>query len=84
MKTGTVSHFTLKERKRDTNFAFIFTGLLVVEKPGKYTFTIKTDDGGRLFINDKLLIEDDGPHGVRDKAGAVELKAGKHPIKALR
>jgi serine/threonine-protein kinase len=82
VKTGTVSHFTLKERKRDENFAFVFTGQLVIDKPGKYSFWIKTDDGGRLFIGDKKLIDDDGPHGAREKGGTIDLKTGKHPIKA--
>src|SRR5262249_15762830 len=59
VKTGIVPNISLKERKRDVNFGFVFTGSLHVSKPGKHTFVLKSDDGARLFIDDKQLIDDD-------------------------
>jgi hypothetical protein len=31
----------------NTNFAMVFTGNLKIEKPGRYTFCTRSDDGSR-------------------------------------
>lgn len=61
-------------------FALMFTGHIVIEKPGKYTFFIASDDGSRFYINDEQLIDNDGLHGMVEKSGTVQLAAGLHPI----
>ncbi len=81
VKMGTAKNFNLKDRKRDQNFAFVYTGFLTVTKPGKHSFTVKSDDGARLFIGDKKIVDDDGPHSAHEKSGDAELTAGKHAIK---
>ena len=48
---------------------------------GHYIFATSSDDGSRVFINDKMIIDNDGIHGVTDKQGDAELKAGKHKIR---
>ena len=61
-------------------FALMFTGHIVIEKPGKYTFFIASDDGSRFYIDGELLIDNDGLHGMVEKKGSVKLTAGLHPI----
>jgi len=61
-------------------FALMFTGHIVIEKPGEYTFDIASDDGSRFYINGELLIDNDGLHGMVQKSGTVRLTAGLHPI----
>ena len=63
-------------------FALMFTGHIVIEKPGKYTFFISSDDGSRFYIDGELLIDNDGLHGMVEKQGTVQLTAGLHPIVA--
>jgi putative heme-binding domain-containing protein len=63
-------------------FALMFTGHIVIDKPGKYTFFIASDDGSRFYIDGELLIDNDGLHGMVEKKGAVQLTAGLHPIVA--
>jgi putative heme-binding domain-containing protein len=63
-------------------FALMFTGHIVIEKPGKYTFFIASDDGSRFYIDNELLIDNDGLHGMVEKKGTVQLAAGLHPIVA--
>ncbi|MEZ6129958.1 MAG: PA14 domain-containing protein [Planctomycetaceae bacterium] len=65
----------LKQRDR---FALRFTGNLTTPKSGKYTFFIKSDDGSRIYLDDKLLINHDGLHGFSEKKTDVELSAGAH------
>ncbi len=68
------------QRLEPDEFALRFTGMVQVPKTGKYTFSIASDDGSRLYLDDKLLIDNDGLHGMVEKTGAVDLAAGSHPI----
>ncbi len=63
-------------------FALMFTGHILIDKPGKYTFSIASDDGSRFYIDNELLIDNDGLHGMVEKNGTVTLAAGLHPITA--
>jgi hypothetical protein len=62
------------------SFAARFTGDLVVEKAGKYTFYLRSDDGSQLFIDGKRVINNDGVHGTVQKAVTLNLSAGEHDI----
>ncbi len=62
-------------------FAVEWSGYLVVKKAGLYRFYILTDDGAKLWINDKLIID-----AWKDQAPTVyhsdvlALSAGYHKI----
>ena len=72
--------FDISMREINNNFAFVFNGQIECLKDGKYSFTISSDDGSQLFINGKMIVDNDGVHGIKAKAGSVELKKGKHDI----
>ncbi len=55
------------------DFAIRFRGKLVVDTPGTYTFWLLSDDGSMLYINDKLVIDNDGIHGVTPSKGKKDL-----------
>ena len=61
-------------------FALMFTGHIAIDKPGKYTFFINSDDGSRFYLDGELLIDNDGLHGMVEKQGTVQLTAGLHAI----
>jgi cytochrome c len=44
-------------------------------------FRLVCDDGARLFIDDKLVVENGGNHPLEAKDGEIILKAGKHPFR---
>jgi serine/threonine-protein kinase len=81
IKTGTNGNVNLKPRNRNENFGLVFTGQLVVAKPGKYTFFLSSDDGARLYIKDQMVVDNDGLHGTQEKNGIVDLAAGWQPIR---
>jgi hypothetical protein len=82
VKSGTLATglFDISIREVNDNFAFVFNGQIECPKDGKYSFTISSDDGSQLFINGKMIVDNDGVHGIKAKAGSVELKKGKHDI----
>jgi hypothetical protein len=62
-------------------FAIDYTGRFWVAKPGKYKFALASDDGSILYIDGKRVIENDGQHQLKEKAGAIRLKTGAHDIR---
>lgn len=79
--TGSIDHFSLDiPGHRNDNFAVKFTGVITIPKPGKYTFFTTSDDGSRLYIDSRQIVENDGVHPASEQQGDVELGAGDHAI----
>ncbi len=80
--TGVVPKITLNvpQRQLASGYALKFSSSLQIDKAGKYTFYLSSDDGSRLYVDKKLVIDNDGQHGMSEKKGAVELSVGTHPL----
>lgn len=68
------------QRKEADRFALKFTGFIQISKPGKYTFYAASDDGSRIYLDDKLLVNNDGRHGIVEKSTAIDLSTGAHKL----
>ncbi|WP_157817686.1 DUF1800 family protein [Candidatus Thiodictyon syntrophicum] len=77
---GVADGFTLTERLRDDRYAFRFQGYLEVPQDGVYTFHLGSDDGAALFIGDRKVVDNDGLHAMRERAGMAALRAGTHRV----
>lgn len=65
-----------------SNYGAVFTGVLEVAKAGKHTFFLNSDDGSRLLIGGKKVVEYDGLHGpAKEQKGDIELTAGRHLLR---
>ena len=53
---------------------------LIVEEEGQHKFYLASDDGSKLKIDGKLIIDNDGEHGRRERSGSVELTKGEHLV----
>jgi hypothetical protein len=67
--------------KRFEWFAIDYSGVFWIEKPGLYHFALQSDDGSKLYIDGKLVIDNDGIHAAVTRTGAVELGRGRHAIR---
>jgi hypothetical protein len=67
--------------KRNEWFAIDYQGRFWIDKPGPYTFTLTSDDGARLYIDDQLVVDNDGVHPPRDASGTVNLMPGIHRMR---
>ena len=63
------------------NVGAVFTGYVSVPAASSYTFSIESDDGSKLYINDALLVNNDGLHGMVNQSGTVGLAAGLHKLR---
>jgi len=78
--TTKVETFDLGKYKGRDTFALRFTGCVAVPADGVYAFYLTSDDGSRLYIGDRLVVDNDGLHQPTTRRGFIPLKAGKHAI----
>ena len=57
-----------------------WSGVVKIAEAGKYTFATESDDGSRLAVDGKEVVNNGGAHAMGKKSGEVELTAGEHPI----
>ena len=84
-KKGTVEKFVFpfENGKLPEKFGVIYKGYIKVPITDVYTFSVLSNDGSRLFIDNKLVVDNDGLHGAYEKSGEVALQKGLHKIKLL-
>ncbi|HSP66303.1 MAG TPA: PA14 domain-containing protein [Bryobacteraceae bacterium] len=66
--------------RRQEWFAIDYTGRFWIDKPGLYGFALSSDDGSRLYIDDQMVVDNDGIHPLATRSGIVELSGGIHKI----
>jgi plastocyanin len=64
------------------HFGIRWDGRVEAPADGFYLFTMSSDDGSRLFVDGKAVIENDGIHSGGDlKVGRVKLPKGPHTVR---
>ncbi|MBC7773251.1 MAG: alpha-L-fucosidase [Pyrinomonadaceae bacterium] len=79
-KKMVVSDITLKEVTSDDTYAVLFAGYITIPSTGVYTFYLSSDDGSKMMIDNKEIINNDGLHSQTEKSATVALEAGLHRI----
>ncbi len=79
-KSGPADKISMDGRSRDENFALQFAGYFKAESDGVYTFSLSSDDGSILSIDDATVIDNDGPHAMGAMVGRVWMPKGWHRI----
>ncbi len=64
-------------------FAVRIVGTVRAHTNGEYRFRLGSDDGSRLYINDQIIVDNDGLHSMQYREGTVALEAGYHPLEIL-
>jgi len=78
---GIVPNFDISIREQNDYFGFMFEGLIYIQEEGIYSFYTDSDDGSRFYIGDRLVVENDGLHGMSEAAGSIALSMGYHPFR---
>lgn len=66
---------------RQDSVAVVFEGYIHIAAAGAYTFSLASDDGSKLYIDGKTVVDNDGDHGVITASGKVDLQPGKHSVR---
>lgn len=82
-KEGTMNNFSIKEAPIEDHFGYDFRTQIKIPKKGVYRFYTISDDGSKLYINGKEIVDNDGGHSSRRREGKVALDEGFHDLQVL-
>ncbi|WP_419803584.1 family 20 glycosylhydrolase [Mucilaginibacter sp.] len=68
-------------KKNNAGFGVIYQGYLRIDQDGNYNTGLTSDDGSQLFLDDQLVVDNDGKHAISNKTSLVPLQKGYHKIK---
>ena len=79
---GTIDSFTINipDRSRNDGFALRFRASLEISTAGNYRFWTSSDDGSRLIVDGRVVVDNDGIHPNRQANGRIRLNAGSHEL----
>jgi alpha-L-fucosidase len=72
--------FPMKNGVAEEHVGRHYTGYIDVPSDEVYVFGLTSDDGSMLYIDGKLVVDNDGPHSATLKGGSAALAKGKHSI----
>lgn len=83
VREGYVYEFSLDELdvEEKDHFGVLFTTRFDIPADGEYTFGVVSDDGSKVYVDDKMVIDNDGSHSAEMKRGKVQLTKGMHDIR---
>lgn len=80
VRTGVARAIARRGDERPEQYAIRLSGWLRVPDDALYEFALSSDDGSTLTIGDRLVVDNDGFHGVEEKIGMIALRAGLHAV----
>jgi len=78
LKETLVKNLSLDHLTRAENAGLIYNGYIKVPEQGIYNFFLSADDGSKLWIDDQLVVDNDGLHANIEKSGRIALNKGYH------
>jgi alpha-L-fucosidase len=78
---GNINNFLFTPRVNEERFGFVYEGLILVPSDDVYSFYTESDDGSKLYIDLKEVVNNDGLHGLKEQEGTIALAKGYHRIK---
>jgi alpha-L-fucosidase len=80
IRQGELRNFSLPPQRSRINYGIEYKGYMRIPSKGVYTFYVSSDDGSKLYIDGKLIVDNDGLHGPVEKAGKAALSSGYHQV----
>lgn len=80
LEEGVTSELSIEKNRGVDHFAFVFDGYINIPADGAYTFYLESNDGSVMYVDDFLLINNDGQHGANEEFTSISLRSGMHKI----
>jgi hypothetical protein len=81
VKQGDVNNFSIASSPRKEFYSFQFEGMVLIPSTDVYAFYTASDDGSNLYIDDRLIVSNDGAHALTEAEGYIALAKGLHKIR---
>ena len=82
-KNGVINNFIISDAESEDYFAFEFNSIIKIPEKGLYEFYTSSDDGSVLYIDDNLVVNNNGSHSLKKISGHIALDKGYHDIKVI-
>jgi alpha-L-fucosidase len=82
-KSGTTSNFDLDPLCAREKCGMAWSGYLKIPQSGGYQFWTESDDGSILYLDNEIVVDNDGDHGMEEKTGLAYLHQGWHKFKLV-
>ncbi|MCA9218150.1 MAG: c-type cytochrome [Planctomycetales bacterium] len=79
IKEGHSESITANVGERE-HFGIRWNARFAISRAGEYQFHLGSDDGSRLSLDGKMVIDHDGVHGMIWKSKTIQLDAGTHDL----
>ena len=83
LKDGIKSTITIQDSEGKDHFAYRFRSLINIPERGVYRFYTYSDDGSKLMIDEKVVVDNDGGHSPRRVDGKIAREKGFHELELL-
>ncbi len=83
LDSGAIDSFDISSRNGGNYFAFCFNGYISIPADDNYKFYLNSDEGSMLYIDDSLVVNNDGIHTLQEKSGSIGLSSGYHDIRVV-
>jgi hypothetical protein len=80
-RTKTVRDVSHSVAGKDSLFAIIFEGYILIPSDGVYGLYVSSDDGSRMIIDNTEPVLNDGIHGMREEGRNYPLAKGFHKLR---
>jgi hypothetical protein len=74
-------YIDINAAQKKEHYAVVFTGKLTTKTEGEHLIEMASDDGARIIIDGKPILEHDGLHGASHRKQKVLLPIGEHTIR---
>jgi alpha-N-arabinofuranosidase len=81
LRKGIIEDISLPKVNSGENFGVQYDGYIKIPRAGSYTFYLNSDDGSSLYIDNDLVVSNDGQHAAEEESGNLFLSAGYHEIR---
>lgn len=80
VEEGVTEKIDVSKAKQDDWYGFDFDTYVDIPESGAYKMILTSDDGSVLYLDGKLLIDNDGSHGELAVTRCVGLEKGLHHL----
>jgi hypothetical protein len=63
-----------------SNYEWAIYGNLKIQRAGEYTFCTTSQDGSFLYVDGRMVVNNDGLHGAVQRCGKISLDASTHAL----
>lgn len=81
VKTKTVTTVSQTIAGKDSLFAVVFEGYILIPSDGVYGLFVNSDDGSKMIIDNSNPVVNDGIHGMKEEGNSYPLAKGYHKLR---